>query len=46
MIDTVIFIDKGSIGAIYTLALTVKVPAGMNSEELARPVVQISNFQT
>ncbi len=46
MIDTVIFIDKGSIGAIYTLALTVKVPAGMNSEELARPVVQVSNFET
>jgi ATPase len=46
MIDTVIFIDKGIIGSVYTLALTVKVPVGMNSEDLARPVVQVTHFYT
>jgi len=44
MIDTVIFIDKWSIGSIYQLSLTVKVPAGMASDDLARPVIQVFDF--
>lgn len=46
VIDTVIFIDKGQIEEIYQLALTVKVPEGMISEELARPVIVITSFLT
>lgn len=46
VIDTVIYIDKGKIGEIYHLKLSVKVPDGMMSDDLARPVVQISSFFT
>lgn len=44
VIDTVIYIDKGKIGEIYHLQLSVKVPDGMMSEDLARPVVQVTSF--
>ncbi len=44
VIDTVIYIDKGQIAEIYTLELTVKVPEGMMSEDLARPVIIVSSF--
>jgi ATPase len=44
VIDTVIYIEKGQIQEIYTLSLTVKVPEGMMSEELARPVVVVTSF--
>jgi ATPase len=46
VIDTVIYIEKGEIQEIYNLALTVKVPEGMMSEELARPVIVITSFLT
>ncbi|AHB41732.1 hypothetical protein P148_SR1C00001G0945 [candidate division SR1 bacterium RAAC1_SR1_1] len=46
VIDTVVYIDKGVIQEIYNLALTVKVPEGMMSEELARPVIVITSFLT
>lgn len=44
VLDTVIFIDGGKITEILQLELTVKVPSGMNSEDLARPVIVISSF--
>lgn len=44
VIDTVIYIDKGKIAEIYNLQLTVKVPEGMESEDLARPVVVVTSF--
>lgn len=44
VLDTVIFIDKWSIKEILHLNLTVKVPAGMQSEDLARPVIEVSSF--
>ncbi len=44
IIDTVIFIHEGKIGKIYELNLTVKVPAGMTEQDLARPVVEIKDF--
>jgi ATPase len=46
IIDTVIFIHEGEIGKIYELNLTVKVPAGMTEQDLARPVVEIKDFFT
>ncbi|MCX6825610.1 MAG: ATPase, T2SS/T4P/T4SS family [candidate division SR1 bacterium] len=46
VIDTVIYIDKGVIQEIFTLQLTVKVPEGMESEDLARPVIVITSFLT
>lgn len=46
VIDTVIYIDKGQLAEILHLDLVVKVPEGMMSEDLARPVVQIKSFFT
>ncbi len=44
VLDTVIFIEKWAIKEILHLNLTVKVPAGMQSEDLARPVIEVSSF--
>lgn len=44
VLDTVIFIDKGKIAEILQLELTAKVPDGMLSEELSRPVIVVSSF--
>jgi len=46
VLDTVIFIDKWWIKEILQLKLTVKVPDGMESDDLARPVIQINSFLT
>lgn len=46
IIDTVIFIQGGQIEKIYELNLTVKVPAGMVEQDLARPIVEIRDFYT
>ncbi|MDR0860471.1 MAG: Flp pilus assembly complex ATPase component TadA [Candidatus Peribacteria bacterium] len=44
VLDTVIFIDKGQISEILQLELTAKVPEGMTSEDLSRPVIIVSSF--
>ena len=44
VIDTVIYISKWKVEQIYQLALTVKVPEGMESEDLARPVIVVTSF--
>jgi ATPase len=44
VLDTVIFIDKGKISEILQLELTAKVPEGMLSEELSRPVIVVTSF--
>jgi len=46
IIDTVIFIKYGKIEKIYYLELKVKVPTGMVEQDLARPVVEIRDFET
>jgi len=46
VLDTVIYIDKGEIKEVYNLALTVKVPEWMESDDLARPVIVITSFLT
>lgn len=46
VLDTVIYIDKWKIEEIYNLQLTVKVPEGMESDDLARPVIVITSFLT
>ncbi|MHA1895017.1 MAG: ATPase, T2SS/T4P/T4SS family, partial [Candidatus Helarchaeota archaeon] len=47
VIDTVIFIDSGYVNEknVITLNMTVKVPYGMTDSDLARPVVEIRDFQ-
>ncbi len=46
VLDTVIFINKGSVEKIYSLEYKVKVPSGMEDEDLARPVIEVRNFLT
>ncbi|MGA2460920.1 MAG: PINc/VapC family ATPase [Candidatus Bathyarchaeia archaeon] len=46
IIDTIIFIQYGEVRNIYTLNLTVKCPTGMTEADLARPVVEVQDFET
>lgn len=46
IIDTVIFMFKGEVSRVLALKTTVKVPHGLQSEDLARPVVLIYDFIT
>lgn len=46
VVDTVIFIDKGEVAKVLVLEFTVKVPHGMTEQDLARPVIVISDFET
>lgn len=46
VIDTVVFISAGKVGEVLTLEQVVKVPAGMLSQDLARPVLQVKDFFT
>ena len=46
VLDTIIFIDKGNVGKIMTVAMIVKVPSGMIEADFARPVVEIRDFNT
>jgi ATPase len=44
IVDTIIHIEKGAIKEVLELALTVKVPAGMVEQDLARPVIEVRDF--
>ncbi|MEM5766296.1 MAG: PINc/VapC family ATPase [Candidatus Aenigmatarchaeota archaeon] len=46
IIDTVIFIKEGEVKKVYDLNLTVRVPTGMTEADLARPLVEIRDFET
>ena len=45
VLDTVVFVKDGRIQKIYDLELKVKVPTGMTESDLARPVIEIKNFE-
>ncbi|EQD61540.1 ATPase, partial [mine drainage metagenome] len=44
IIDTILFISAGKIDTVLTTEYVVKVPAGMNQEDLARPVIIVKDF--
>ncbi len=46
IIDTVIFIRNGGIGKVLSIKMVVKVPYGMTEADLARPVVEVRDFET
>jgi ATPase len=46
IIDTIIFIENGQIADVLDLSYSVKIPAGMSEEDLARPVIEIKDFFT
>ncbi|MGZ4901900.1 MAG: ATPase, T2SS/T4P/T4SS family [Halobacteriota archaeon] len=46
VVDTVIFLQKGEIETVYDVHFAVKVPSGMIEADLARPVIEVRNFET
>ncbi|NJE10761.1 PINc/VapC family ATPase [Thermococcus sp. MAR1] len=46
IVDTVIFIKAGRVAKVLTLEYLVKVPSGMREEDLARPVIEVRDFET
>jgi ATPase len=44
IIDTVIYISRGSVEKVYEVSMTVKLPTGLREAELARPVVEVRDF--
>lgn len=46
VVDTVIFINEGRVQDVYALRPTVGVPHGMSSPDLARPMVEVQDFET
>ncbi|MBE0522269.1 MAG: Flp pilus assembly complex ATPase component TadA [Candidatus Methanoperedenaceae archaeon] len=46
VVDTVVFIEKGEVSMVYDIEFTVKVPDGMVEQDLARPVITVSDFES
>lgn len=46
VVDTVIFLQKGEIEIVYDVHFAVKVPSGMTEADLARPIIEVRNFET
>lgn len=46
VIDTVIFFEKGNTSKALGLKMVVKVPSGMTESDLARPVIEVRDFET
>jgi len=46
IVDTVLFIKAGRVAKVLTLEYLVKVPSGMKEEDLARPVIEVRDFET
>jgi len=45
IIDTVVFIKNGKVAKVLSLKILVKVPSGMTESDLARPIVEIRDFE-
>lgn len=46
VVDTSIYIEDGDIKEVFETKMTVKVPSGMKEADLARPVIEIRDFET
>jgi ATPase len=46
ILDTIIFVKNGFINKVYDLSLTIRVPTGMTESDLARPVIEVRDFET
>lgn len=46
ILDTIIFVRDGDIKKVYELNLTVRVPTGMTEADLARPLVEVRDFES
>lgn len=46
IVDTIIFVKDGEIKNVLSISLVVRVPTGMFERDLARPVVEVTDFET
>jgi len=46
VVDTVVYIEEGDVETVYDVTTEVKVPEGLMEEDLARPVIQVRDFET
>jgi|SRR3989338_757609 len=46
VIDTIIYIKDGRVERVYLVSLVVRTPTGMTEADLARPVVEVRDFET
>ncbi|WP_410765738.1 PINc/VapC family ATPase [Haloferax sp. DFSO60] len=46
VVDTVVYIEAGQVHTVYDVTTQVKVPEGLAAEDLARPVIQVRDFET
>ncbi|AGN02762.1 ATPase [Salinarchaeum sp. Harcht-Bsk1] len=46
VVDTVVYIEAGEVETVYDVQTDVKVPHGLTEEDLARPVIVVSDFET
>ena len=46
ILDTIIFVKDGSVNKVYEISLTIRVPTGMTESDLARPVIEVRDFDT
>ncbi|MBI3413313.1 MAG: Flp pilus assembly complex ATPase component TadA [Candidatus Aenigmarchaeota archaeon] len=46
VLDTIIFLKGGSVQKVYELGLIVRVPSGMTEADLARPLIEVRDFET
>ena len=44
VLDTIVFVKDGSISKVYEISLTIRVPSGMTESDLARPVIEVRDF--
>lgn len=45
IIDTIIYVKDGEVKKVYNLSMLVKVPTGMTEQDLARPLVEVRDFE-
>ncbi len=45
IVDTVIYVKDGDLQQVYEIDLSVKVPTGIEEGDLARPVIEVSEFE-
>lgn len=46
VLNLILFVDKGQVARVLDLKMIVKVPSGMTEADLARPVVEVRDFET
>ena len=46
ILDTIIFVENGWVNKVHDISLTVRVPSGMAEADLARPLVEVRDFET